>query len=205
MNNEDKTQELLDGRAATYGDRVKNMESAADLINNYMDGVEQRSGKREMTGADFAMAMLLYKAYRFAVAPDYSDNINDIFGYAQIARECVGDQMIHATSAEEYQVKKEARKRGYPGVTYDEAKEIVTKNARRAYVPGQNDKYIVSGQGTGRVSVPPVNLSEQADVPSAIIPTGRQQKLRDAELAGKKAAAARKGLQYTESEPGAQE
>lgn len=107
-----ETQNLLDGRASTYGDRVKNMEAVADMVNGYMDGVEQRTGKREMNAADFAMTMLLYKAYRFAVSPDYSDNINDIEGYAQIARECVGPQMIHAESAKEYQAKKEARRAG---------------------------------------------------------------------------------------------
>ena len=106
MATEKNTQDLLDGRRATYGDRVVNMEAVADMVNGYMDGVEQRSGKREMTGADFAAAMLLYKVYRFGVTPDYSDNIDDIKGYAQIMEECVGDKMVKADSAKEYQAKK---------------------------------------------------------------------------------------------------
>ena len=111
MSDKETTGELLDGRAATYGNRVLNMDAAADMVNAYMDGVEQRSGVREMTGADFAMTMLLYKVYRFAVAPDYGDNIDDIEGYAQIARECVGDNMIYARSAAEYQLEKAARRK----------------------------------------------------------------------------------------------
>lgn len=102
----DKTQQLLDGRAATYGDRVVNMEAAAKMVNGYLDGVEVRTGKREITGADFAMIMAMYKMYRFAVTPDYSDNVNDIEGYAQIARECVGDAMIDAETAKQFQEKK---------------------------------------------------------------------------------------------------
>lgn len=106
----DETKALLDSRRATYGDRVKNMEAVADMVNGYMDGVEQRDGTREMTGADFAMSMVLYKAYRFAVTPDYSDNIDDMEGYLQMVRECVGDNMIHARSADEYQQLKQDRK-----------------------------------------------------------------------------------------------
>ena len=53
--------------------------------------------------------MALYKLYRFAVAPDYSDNLDDAEGYLKIVRECVGDNMVHARSADEYQAKKEAR------------------------------------------------------------------------------------------------
>ena len=175
---QETTQELLDGRQATYGDRVKNMTSLSDMINGYMDGVEQRSGKRDFGPQDVAMMMVLTKAYRFAVAPDYGDNIADIFGYAEIAKECVGDRMIEAGSAQEYQAIKESRKkrpgkdtsspqyhavqdmleageRGYHDVTLEEAREVIRKDSRR-------------------VSVPPINLGEQPDVPSAIIPTKRE-------------------------------
>ena len=175
---QETTQELLDGRQATYGDRVKNMTSLSDMINGYMDGVEQRSGKRDFGPQDVAMMMVLTKAYRFAVAPDYGDNIADIFGYAEIAKECVGDRMIEAGSAQEYQAIKESRRkrpgkdtsspqyhavqdmleageRGYHDVTLEEAREVIRKDARR-------------------VNVPPINLGEQPDVPSAIIPTKRE-------------------------------
>src|SRR6187200_3510343 len=101
--NQGTTQDLLDGRAATYGPRVQNMDSMARMVNAYLDAVEVRTGKRELAGEDFAMIMVLYKVYRFGATPDYRDNIADVFGYAQIAEECVGDRMIEAGSAKEYQ------------------------------------------------------------------------------------------------------
>src|SRR6478736_3329113 len=106
MAQEESTKELLDGRKSTYGNAAQNMDSLADMWNGYVDGVEQRSGKREVQGADVAMMFVLAKAYRFAVAPDYGDNIADVFGYAQIAKDCVGKNMIEAGSAQEYQAKK---------------------------------------------------------------------------------------------------
>jgi len=110
----DATAALLDSRHATYGDRVMNMEAAAMMVNGYLMGVEVRSGKREINGADFAMIMALYKSYRFAVTPTYSDNINDFKGYANIAEECVGNDMIHAASAEEFQAEVKRRAANVP-------------------------------------------------------------------------------------------
>ena len=98
----DKTQDLLDSRRSTYGDRVKNMNAMAKMVNGYLDGVEERTGSREIEGADFAMIMTLYKIYRFAVTPDYADNADDAMGYIKMAIECIGDDMIHARSVGEY-------------------------------------------------------------------------------------------------------
>ena len=179
----EEMREFLDGRKTTYGDAVENMEAVADMVNGYLDGIAQRNGgKREITGADFAMIMVLSKVYRFAVTPMYSDNVKDVLGYAQIAADCVGDLMIDAESAKDYEAKKEARmkspnirirpqtvqqeiladaaERGYPDVTLEEAVEVINKNARRV--------------------MPKINLAgEISDVSSEIIPTKRQQEQRD--------------------------
>ena len=98
----DEAKAILDSRQATYGDRVTNMEAAASMVEAYLLGVDQREDTT-LTGADFAMIMALYKIYRFAVTPDYQDNIDDVEGYLKIVRECMGDQLIEAKTAEEYQ------------------------------------------------------------------------------------------------------
>lgn len=99
-------QGLLDGRHSTYGDRSVNMSAMGKMTNAYLDAVEVRTGKRELEPVDFPMVMALYKIYRFGVTPDYSDNSNDIKGYVDMAIELVGDKMIHAETAAEYQQKK---------------------------------------------------------------------------------------------------
>ena len=99
---EDEAKKILDSRHATYGDRVTNMDAAAGMVNAYLAGMDQRKDPA-LTGADFAMIMALYKIYRFAVTPDYQDNIDDIEGYLRIVRECMEGQLIPARTAEEYQ------------------------------------------------------------------------------------------------------
>lgn len=98
----DEAQAILNSREATYGDRVANMDAAAGMVNAYLAGMDQRKDPA-LTGADFAMIMALYKIYRFAVTPDYQDNIDDIEGYLRIVRECMGDKLIPARTAKEYQ------------------------------------------------------------------------------------------------------
>ena len=98
----DEAKEILDSRHATYGDRVANMDAAAGMVNAYLAGVDQRKDPA-LLGADFAMIMALYKIYRFAVTPDYQDNIDDVEGYLRIVRECMEGQLISARTAEEYQ------------------------------------------------------------------------------------------------------
>ena len=73
MSSEDNTdtQALLAGRESVYGNRVDNMERVAQMWNGYL-------GTDVITPADVAMMFTLYKAYRFKVTPDYSDNINDV-------------------------------------------------------------------------------------------------------------------------------
>ena len=91
------TQELLDGRESTYGNVVDNAARVAKIWNGYL-------GTDIITPADMMMMMALYKAYRFKVTPDYSDNINDVLGYAEIVRQ-IQEQtggLIHAETVKEY-------------------------------------------------------------------------------------------------------
>ena len=95
------TQALLAGRESVYGNRVDNMERVARMWNGYL-------GTDIITPADVAMMFTLYKAYRFKITPDYSDNINDVLGYAEMVRE-VQDAtggLIHAETVKEYLEKK---------------------------------------------------------------------------------------------------
>lgn len=98
----DETQELLDSRRALYGDVTVNMNAVAKMVNGYLDGVELRTGKRELEGIDFAMIMVLYKTYRFAVSPTYGDNLDDVEGYTRMIRQIMGDDLIAAKTPDEY-------------------------------------------------------------------------------------------------------
>ena len=95
------TQVLLDGRRETYGNTVENAERVAKMWNGYL-------GTDIITPADMMMMMALYKAYRFKVTPDYSDNINDVLGYAEIVRTVQRETggLIDAETVKEYQEKK---------------------------------------------------------------------------------------------------
>ena len=82
------------------------MTRVAEMWNGYL-------GTDIITPADVAMMFTLYKAYRFKVTPDYSDNINDVLGYAEMVRE-VQDAtggLIHAETVKEYLEKKNRRPR----------------------------------------------------------------------------------------------
>ncbi|UVG34214.1 hypothetical protein SEA_HANNABELLA_6 [Microbacterium phage Hannabella] len=99
------TQGLLDGRESTYGNVVDNAARVANIWNGYL-------GTDIITPADMMMMMALYKAYRFKVTPEYSDNINDVLGYAEIVRQ-VQEQtggLIHAETVKEFLEKKNAPK-----------------------------------------------------------------------------------------------
>lgn len=97
----DEIDTLLDGRASTYGDVVDNATRVAQMWNAYL-------GTDIITPADMMMMMTIYKQFRFKVTPDYSDNINDVLGYAKIVKtvqEATGG-LIDAVTAQEYQAKK---------------------------------------------------------------------------------------------------
>ena len=101
MTKQDETRKLLDGRASTYGDTTDNATRVATMWNAYL-------GIDTITPADMMMMMALYKAYRFKVTPDYSDNINDVLGYAEIVRTVQRETggLIDAETVREYQAKK---------------------------------------------------------------------------------------------------
>jgi hypothetical protein len=135
------------------------------MWNGYLDGVEQRSGSREPSGADVAMMFVLYKAYRFAVAPDYRDNIADVFGYAQIAEECVGGAMIEARSAKEYQEKKETRKKSVDPLAYQAA-------MGKVYVPPVSETGPQQVSDTYVEHVIGLNGDETGEPAKIVSPTG---------------------------------
>ena len=98
---QDATTELLDGRRSTYGNVTENAERVAMIWNGYL-------GTNIITPADMMMMMALYKAYRFKVTPDYSDNINDVLGYAKIVQQVQEETggLIDAETVKEYLAKK---------------------------------------------------------------------------------------------------
>ena len=95
------TDALLAQRQSAYGDVADNAARVANMWNGYL-------GTDIITPADMMMMMALYKAYRFKVTPDYSDNINDVLGYAEIVRrvqEATGG-LVDAETVKEYYAKK---------------------------------------------------------------------------------------------------
>ena len=101
MSKNEDTKELLDSRESTYGNVVDNAQRVANMWNGYL-------GTDIITAADMMMMMALYKAYRFKVTPDYSDNINDVLGYAEIVRNVQRETggLIDAETVKEYVAKK---------------------------------------------------------------------------------------------------
>ena len=118
------TQELLDGRRETYGDVVWNAERVAKMWNGYL-GIDL------ITPADMMMMMALYKAYRFKITPDYSDNINDVLGYAEIVRTVQRETggLIDAETVKEYQEKK-ARKADLLGEIHEQILNLIEDTAK---------------------------------------------------------------------------
>lgn len=87
-------QALLDGRESVYGERVKNMQDVAQVWSGIL-GTEVRPDQ-------VPLLMAGYKLVRASGTPDYSDNIDDVEGYALMFREVIGDKMINAKSVKEY-------------------------------------------------------------------------------------------------------
>lgn len=89
-----EAQRLLADRVSTYGPRVKNMEDLATLWS-VLVGTEIRPYQA-------ALMMAQYKLLRANHTPDYADNMNDVDGYIEMARECIGDDMIEAETVKHY-------------------------------------------------------------------------------------------------------
>jgi len=85
---------VLDGRTA-YGDKVQNQIEQAAMINAYLSG-------REVRPVDVPAIFMLIKLHRLGKMPDYVDSYDDIEGYLSIARDVIGEDMIHAATAKEY-------------------------------------------------------------------------------------------------------
>ena len=129
MSSEDNTDTaaLLAGRESVYGNRVDNMTRVAEMWNGYL-------GTDIITPADVAMMFTLYKAYRFKVTPDYSDNINDVLGYAEMVREVqeATGGLIHAETVKEYLAKKNRLSRHlYENVERDAERDSMEAWLRR--------------------------------------------------------------------------
>ena len=86
--------ELIDGRVGVYGDPVKTFPQIAQVWSGIIG--------HEVKGTDVPLMLAGMKLVRAAQAPDYSDNIDDVEGYADIFRKVVGEDMIHARSVTEY-------------------------------------------------------------------------------------------------------
>lgn len=99
----DATLTLLDSRTAVYGDRIQNMVRVAQIWSGLLGFTVQP--------VQVPIMMAAYKQYRMSITPDYSDNVDDVDGWMKMAREVVGNDMIHARTVEEYLEKKDERDR----------------------------------------------------------------------------------------------
>ena len=93
-------QELLDNRESVYGDRVDNMIRVAQMWSGILGF--------EVQPHHVPLMFVAYKTYRASITPDYSDNIDDLDGYAIMFREVVDAQggMVQAKSVADYLEKK---------------------------------------------------------------------------------------------------
>jgi len=93
---------IVDKRAATYGDPVDMYQRTAQVWSG-ISGTEIQPWM-------VPLMMAGLKAVRTAITPDYSDNNEDVDGYMEIFRVLIGEDMIHASSAKEYQALKGERR-----------------------------------------------------------------------------------------------
>ena len=101
MSEKQSTDELLESRRQTYGDRVQNMIDIAGIWSILL-GVTIQPWQ-------VPLMMDAVKQHRQFRTPDYGDTSDDREGWFKIFREVMGDDMIDARTVEEYQEKKAAR------------------------------------------------------------------------------------------------
>lgn len=89
---------IVNERAATYGDVHEMYTRSAHAVSAVL-GVE-------VLPWQVPLIMVGLKLVRTSITPDYSDNSDDIDGYVDIFRTLIGPDMITASSAAEYQLKK---------------------------------------------------------------------------------------------------
>ena len=95
--------DILDGRKETYGDATRNMIGVAKIWSGIL-GVPIEPWQ-------VPLMLMGLKLQRANASPDYADNIDDILGWGAVFREVVGEDMIEAETAKEYQRKKADRDR----------------------------------------------------------------------------------------------
>ena len=101
---ENKTEELLASRRATYGDRVQNMVDIAGIWSILLG--------HTIHAWQVPLMMDAVEQHRQFKTPDYGDTADDRDGWFKIFREVMGDDMIDARTVEEYQAKKADREKG---------------------------------------------------------------------------------------------
>lgn len=100
MTEEEKTErpgllgEVIDRRTQVYGDPVETYTRIASVWSGIL-GVH-------VNPVDVPLCMAGLKLVRTQAMPDYSDNSDDIDGYVDIARQIVGEDMIHARTVNEF-------------------------------------------------------------------------------------------------------
>ncbi len=87
-------EELVDSRAAVYGDPAACFERVAEVWTALLNHPVQPW--------QVPLLMMGLKLIRVAETPDYSDNSDDIEGYLDIFRTIIGPDMVKARSVSEY-------------------------------------------------------------------------------------------------------
>jgi hypothetical protein len=94
---------LIDQRKQVYGEPSETFPRVAEVWSGILG--------HTVTAAEVPLLLIGYKLVRAQLAPDYSDNTDDVEGYLDIFRTVVGDDMIHARSVESYVLEKNQRDR----------------------------------------------------------------------------------------------
>lgn len=94
----DSAEELVRQRNAVYGNLLDTMPRTAQIWSGILG--------TEVNATDVVLCLIGLKMVRAAEVPDYSDNIDDILGYAEMFRKLLGPDMIQARSVDEYLDKK---------------------------------------------------------------------------------------------------
>lgn len=94
----DVTAEVVDARRSVYGEPAISFPLVAQVWSGIL-GTEVRPDQ-------VPLLLIGYKLVRASECPEYSDNIDDVDGYAKIFREVMGDKLIDARSVAEFVAKK---------------------------------------------------------------------------------------------------
>jgi len=106
------------------------------------------------------------KIQRSAKTPDYSDSSDDVDGYMAIFREVVGDDMIHARTADDYREQKRLREQNKthshvhvtridPPIEFKHA--VVQEPPQKVSHPTDVARYVDDGEGGLVLKRVPIN------------------------------------------------